>query len=340
MATDRPPRVSIGLPVYNGERFIRATIDSILAQTFTDFELVICDNASTDSTERICREYASRDNRIRYIRHARNLGPAGNYNSCFEHSRGEFFRWAAADDLIAPELLQLSVDALDRDSAAIGVYPNSREIDADGKPLFDHNTPVDLANPSAAQRLSSYVFVDHRQGAGAVLWSLVRCDVLRRWSPLKGSFPSADRVFMTNLLLSGRLLLLTPILFFNREHGNRSQSSLDRGKVRPNSRLVHFIGCGPVPGYDWWDASKKGKIVFPEWRWLGEYYRAVWRAKLSIGERLGCARVLARLTLRFVPRLARDVLIAAEQIFNRVTGLGPQAAAAPPLFRAAAGSPH
>jgi glycosyltransferase involved in cell wall biosynthesis len=336
MANDHVPRVSIGLPVYNGERFIRATLDSILAQTFRDFELIICDNASTDATERICREYASRDSRIRCIRHAINLGPAANYNSCFDPVRGEFFRWAAADDVIAPELLELSVAALDNDPTAIGAYPNSREIDAEGNALFDHNTPVDLANPSAARRLASYVFVDHRQGAGAVLWSLIRTPVLRNWSPLKGSFPSADRVFMTNLLLRGRLLLLNPILFFNREHGNRSQSSLDRGKIRPGSRLVHHIGCGPVPGYDWWDSTKKGRIVFPEWRWLYEYYKAVLGAELSLGEKLGCGRVLARLTLRFLPRLARDLVIAAEQLFNRVTGLGPQLIARPVALTPAA----
>ena len=324
-----PPRLSVGLPVYNGQRFLRAALESILAQTFNDFELIVCDNASTDATEQICREYASRDPRVRYFRHPSNIGPAANYNACFRHARGELFRWAAHDDVIAPQLFQMSIDALDRDAAAVAVYPNSCEIDADGKRLFDHATRVELQDPCVARRLASYLFVDHRKGFGAVLWGVMRADVLRQWSPLKGSFPSADRVFIVNVLLRGTMLRLEPVLFFNREHGDRSQSSFDRTKVRPGSRLVKYLGCGPVPGYAWWDQTKKGKIVFPEWRWLWEYYRAVAGARLGLGETLGCLGVLALVSMRFAPRLVRDLVIGAEQFFNRVTGWGPQSHVAP-----------
>ena len=86
--TQRAPRVSIGMPVRNGERFIRETIDSLLSQTFEEFELIICDNASTDHTEEICRDYERRDSRVRYHRNPRDIGPAGNHNECFAHSRG------------------------------------------------------------------------------------------------------------------------------------------------------------------------------------------------------------------------------------------------------------
>src|SRR5262245_55195681 len=109
------PRLSIGVPVYNGQRFLRATLDSLLAQTFTDFELIICDNASTDGTEAICREYAARDPRVTYVRHDRNLGPAPNYNACFAHARGELFKWAAADDVVEPKFLQRCIEMLDSD---------------------------------------------------------------------------------------------------------------------------------------------------------------------------------------------------------------------------------
>jgi hypothetical protein len=327
--SEKMPRLSVGLPVYNGQRFLRAALDSLLAQTFRDFELIVCDNASTDSTESICREYAARDARVRYFRHPANIGPAANYNACFRHARGEFFRWAAHDDLVAPELFQLSIDALDRDASAVAVYPNSCEIDAGGRRLFDHATRVSLEHPSVARRLASYLGVDHRRGFGAVLWSVMRAEVLQQWSPLKGSFPSADRVLVTQVLLRGRMLRLEPVLFFNREHGERSQSSFDRGKVRPGSRLVHLIGCGPVPGYAWWDQSTEGRIVFPEWRWLWEYCKAVVGARLDWGEKLGCTGVLALLTVRFAPRLVRDLVIAAEQLFNRVTGLGPRRPVAP-----------
>ncbi|MBD2214537.1 glycosyltransferase family 2 protein [Nostoc linckia FACHB-104] len=100
-------RLSIGLPVYNGKKFIRESIDCILNQTFQDFELIISDNASTDNTEKICREYAAKDNRIRYYRNAKNIGCARNFHRAFELSTGEYFKWVAYDDLHAPEYLLL-----------------------------------------------------------------------------------------------------------------------------------------------------------------------------------------------------------------------------------------
>ena len=94
------PKLSIGLPVYNGERHLRRAIDSHLAQSFTDFELIICDNASTDRTEEICRYYASMDERVRYYRHATNTGAVWNFNHCFEIARGKYFKWSSHDDFL------------------------------------------------------------------------------------------------------------------------------------------------------------------------------------------------------------------------------------------------
>src|SRR5256885_11909194 len=126
------PRVSIGLPVYNGEPYLRQSIDSILAQTFRDFELIICDNASTDATARICEEYAARDGRVRYVRNARNIGGINNANLTFERARGELFRWAAHDDICAPALLERCVALLDERPDMVGVYPGTINIDQDG----------------------------------------------------------------------------------------------------------------------------------------------------------------------------------------------------------------
>ena len=92
------PKVSIGMPVYNGEHFIREALDSLLAQTFTDFELIISDNASTDDTEEICQNYASKDSRIRYIRQSKNLGASCNFEFVLDEAVGEYFMWAAHDD--------------------------------------------------------------------------------------------------------------------------------------------------------------------------------------------------------------------------------------------------
>src|SRR5215207_1517689 len=113
MNTDLP-RVSVGLPVYNGENYLAEAIDSVLAQTYQNFELIISDNASTDSTEEICRDYAARDRRIRYFREPQNRGAAWNFNHTFELARGEYFKWVAHDDVIGPQYLARTVDQLDR----------------------------------------------------------------------------------------------------------------------------------------------------------------------------------------------------------------------------------
>ena len=113
---EEQPLVSIGLPVFNGEPYLTQAIQSILNQTYRNFELIIYDNDSSDRTAEICREFAARDARIRYFRNATNLGAARNFNLTVERASGEYFKWVAADDWIAPEFLAMSVKALQRES--------------------------------------------------------------------------------------------------------------------------------------------------------------------------------------------------------------------------------
>jgi glycosyltransferase involved in cell wall biosynthesis len=112
------PKVSIGMPVYNGEPFIREALDSLLAQTFTDFELIISDNASTDKTEQICREYAAKDKRIRYIRQEINRGAMPNFQYVLDEAVGEYFMWAAADDWWNHDYIRITKSILDSNPSA------------------------------------------------------------------------------------------------------------------------------------------------------------------------------------------------------------------------------
>jgi glycosyltransferase involved in cell wall biosynthesis len=100
------PRVSIGLPVYNGQNYLRCALDSILQQDYTDFELIISDTASADASPGICQELARKDGRVRYYRNETNIGARGNYNRVFELARGEFFKWASHDDEFHPSGLR------------------------------------------------------------------------------------------------------------------------------------------------------------------------------------------------------------------------------------------
>lgn len=122
------PKVSIGMPVFNGEQFIRGALDSLLKQSFSDFELIISDNASTDGTERICREYAARDKRIRYVRQPTNLGAAANFKFVLDEARGEYFMWAADDDIRSADFLEEAVRLLDsRQDCVAATTPDRME---------------------------------------------------------------------------------------------------------------------------------------------------------------------------------------------------------------------
>jgi glycosyltransferase involved in cell wall biosynthesis len=150
------PRVSIGLPVYNGEDYVGASVESLLAQTFTDFELVIVDNASTDRTSEICRSFASRDRRVRYHRNERNIGGGLNMNLAFELANGApFYKWAAHDDIHAPTFLERCMDALDRDPTAVLAFTKVELIDSEGKTLRPRILKMPLSSPDVRVRFES-----------------------------------------------------------------------------------------------------------------------------------------------------------------------------------------
>ena len=130
------PKVSIGMPVYNGAPFIREAIESLLSQTFTDFELVISDNASTDRTEAICREYAEKNQRIRYVRQSENRGATANFQFVLDESVGAYFMWAAADDKAEPNFVRQLYDSISADAELVCVMSDVINISDKGEILY------------------------------------------------------------------------------------------------------------------------------------------------------------------------------------------------------------
>jgi len=114
------PKVTIGLPVFNGEKYVQNALTSLLSQTFSDFELIISDNASTDSTQMICEEFANKDKRIKYFRQKNNIGIFHNYKFVLKQASCDYFQWAAADDLWNPEFLEKNICILENDDTLIG----------------------------------------------------------------------------------------------------------------------------------------------------------------------------------------------------------------------------
>ncbi len=280
------PTVGVGMPVYNGEQFLEAALQSHLEQTFDDFELLICDNASTDRTAEIARDYEAKDDRIRYLRSERNLGGNPNFNRAFRFSRGRYFRWAACDDTIAPEYLARTVALLEGDPAAVLAHTQSGAIDRYGKPMMElANGFVDpdgtiehftlksssgrwLTNDSPSQRMRAIVHTGHKM---SYIFGLMRRDALMG-TLLHRPFYGTDRVLLAEMALQGTFLIDPEPLFFRRCHdANSSREGTDTSLK------------------DQWDAADK---TYPARIMVG-YLNAVAEADLGMSERLRAYAVVA-----------------------------------------------
>lgn len=218
-------RVSLAMPIYNGEQWVEETFRSILAQDFADFELIITDNASTDRTEEICRGFANRDSRIRYVRNERNLGASANYNLGLSLATGEFFKWCACDDLISPNCVGALVRALEQDPEAIGAFPKTECIDESGAviPLVGKPLP-DRSGLTPAQRFMRGVL---EGGTMFEIFGLFRRDVLYK-TMLHLPYYGSDRALMAEVALLGEFIRVPEATFFNREHRARSININDK----------------------------------------------------------------------------------------------------------------
>lgn len=221
------PRVSIGLAVYNGENFLAQAIECFLAQSYTDFELIISDNASTDRTPKICREYAARDARIRYYRHHVNRGANWNLNRVFKLARGELFKWAAHDDLCAPTFIERCVEALDDDPSVVWCHAITASIGADGQIIPESEAPTKAArgevcrSPRAHARFRDVLLTSTHWGYRCS--GLFRADVLRR-TQLFRPYYGSEKILCAEVALAGRYYQVPQTLFFQRVHEDASSA--------------------------------------------------------------------------------------------------------------------
>lgn len=295
------PKVSIGLPVRDGEEFLDEAISSIRKQTFEDFELIICDNASTDRTAEICRAHAASDQRIRYVRNDENIGGSANFEMAFELSRGVYFKWAAHDDVCGPTLIERCVAALDADSSVSMCSSYTAQIDARGRIRHTWPPRPDLSSPRPSRRFREV----SREIETYPLWGLARSEMLRG-TRLIARYPGSDRALLGELALMGPIVEIPEVLFFHRDHPNRSVHRLDWKKPHLHMR--------------WYEPAPPTRPTFPAWRILGGHLSVVHNACLSPSERLSCYATVARWRLRKRPRheLLDDLKIAVTWYRDRI----------------------
>ena len=269
------PLVSVALPVYNGENYIRQALDSILAQTYHPLELILSDNGSTDATPSICREYAARDSRIRYYGEEKNRGATWNFNRVIDMARGEFFRWASHDDVCAPELLERCLAVMLARPEVVLCFPRTRIIGPAGEFQFDYPVCLRTDSGSAGERFREIISKDH---ACFQIFGMMRTEVLRR-TPRMGYGVGTDRNLLAELSLMGPFHEIPEYLFFRRDHPNTSTRQFPNAKDR----------------VAWFTASHRSRRNPTVNRAVG-YLQSVMRVPLPLGERLLCLGYLAQWT--------------------------------------------
>lgn len=276
------PRVTLGVPVYNGEGYLAETLESLLAQEFRDFELIISDNASTDRTAEICAAYAARDSRIRYVRNEMNVGGARNYNQLVALARAPYFKWASADDLCAPTLLSRCVEILDRDPGVVVAYPKTVLIDARGAQLRTHEDGLHMPQRRPWARLRH--FAKYRWQCNPC-FGLMRTAVLRKTGLIRSNVHS-DITLLAELTLLGRFHEVPERLFFRRV----TSTSCGLGELTPEQVAV------------WFDPFQRSSRIPPRTLVNLQIVRATLLAPLPFWQRALCAVTFSEIWLRTVLR--------------------------------------
>lgn len=287
-------KVISGLPVYNGEKFIAAAIESHLAQTYGDFELVISDNGSTDSTVDICSEYARKDDRITLVRSRENRGILWNHRRVMEAitSPDQYFRWAAADDIMEPGLLEAMVHVLDAHADVEAVVPDTKNIDEAGNLVGAMARALDLRSPSAQERARHVLYGVYQM---VIAFGLFRASTLKRLRT-RPDYIGWDFVFVWELALYGKMFQPTGPVLLRRYH----PGAMSHVKTATDMKK-------------WVEPNSKAGMSFPHWTWMYERVRSLMAAPIPIRERLRIGAFLARAELGGRDFLVGDVTQAARR---------------------------
>lgn len=286
MPSSRVPRVTIGVPAYNAERFLPVALESLLGQTYGDIEIIVVDNASTDSTGEIVRTFAQRDARIRYVRNPENIGAGRNFIRCVELTRTELFRWQSADDYSAPTFVERCVDVLDAHPEVIQAYPRAVLIDENGVELERYDEKIATLADSPRER---YLHVMRNIGLVNALYGVMRTDLLRR-TAVHGAYLGADVVVQEEIALYGKIREIPEFLYFRRMHA-AAHSAMSVAE-----KNVFFN-----PG-----TPRRRELT--HWRQLRERLASVRRSPLPGGEKARLAGTILRSGISGRDHLVRELV--------------------------------
>lgn len=230
MFNSKEPLVSIGLPVYNGERYLKEALDSLLAQTYKNFEIIISDNASSDKTAEICEAYLLKDKRIKYIRQSKNIGQVANFNFVLEKSEGKYFMWAAHDDLWDERFIEKCVLALEGNPEAVMAFSVFERFNNENGVRVRHNPESYLpTEKNLYGRLKKHILLPWSEGKGEPMYGVfVRSKI---GEDKFENYLGFDVNFIFRNLARGIFILVDELLFFKRDNRLQAKDS-PRGLVQ------------------------------------------------------------------------------------------------------------
>lgn len=284
------PTVAIGLPVYNGERYLAEAVESVLGQTFADWRLVIVDNASTDHTGEIASRFARSDARIEYVRNKDNIGLARNFNRAFKLTNSPFFRWQAHDDVLDAGFLEASLRTLREHPTAALAFPSAIAIDANGIeiPGYDLGEDREYASPSPSTRFRSYTSLP-RPSVARYIFSLMRLEHVQK-TRLMMSHMWADATLLSELILEGEFVRAEAAKIRLRVTEEHASASMGRRELRNWQQILDPRWAG------------RGALTISRYRRYGEYFVSASRTReLTPIEKLQMIAYCATLPVRRVP---------------------------------------
>ena len=260
------PKISIGIPVYNGEKFIRKCIESVLQQTYKNFELIISDNASTDSTSKICEEFLRKDNRITFVRQNKNMGQNWNFNFLLEKANEEYFVWVAADTIILPEFIEKNIAVLESQDKTVGCISKIK-IDHTYVDKFKTEKkilkkvglvyrPFDTLpiTGNYMERIRKYL----KHFPWEMFYSVYRTEALRE-SFVHDFFIGHDAGFVLNVLKHGEIQVVNQFLLESFPSGMSSEGMMSMTQKYSNSNMGRIFPFYPLTK---WCAKNLGWKIF------------------------------------------------------------------------------
>jgi glycosyltransferase involved in cell wall biosynthesis len=325
------PKVSIGMPVYNGAAYLKPAIDALLTQSFTDFELIIGDNASTDGTQRICEQAAMADRRVRYSRHACNIGPKDNFLYVLDQAQGHYFMWAAHDDLREPQFVERLVAVLEAAPQAVLASARFDLIDENDRRVrvVQHDWGSHFGG-SRFRQIARMISLDEEESAKAVhIYGLMRREVVSRSAHAMSSvdtYSGYDICVLIDMLFQGEFVFVDELLMHYRISCHPS------APAETAHQVGNALGIASAIVRKGWEAARQYRRYHHDhFRAPAEYFRGM-RLSIRRNRRTGLAvrglligltytrqvrrviTVIRTISIRFLLRIRGAPFVASSHI--------------------------